>query len=587
MTSLAAAPLDFIADSNIADSNTPSAKILAQDPEKKAWYKRMLTSEFAKSAAIGAGVTTVLKLGVSLTGAGAVVTGITVATGKTLIIDVGGDVLKARKENDLTTAQALKKIFVTDVRNAYTAEARAQKYAETLARLQEAAEKRAEKKGIELREDGFANRYRNARASMSTIFNDQVAPYKYTKKLGINLAGAVGGAYLAHTLTENMPAISGFFARARDFVAPYIKPITDGAIGRFFSKATELVGKGMSTVAKNAGPLLSSIGSKLQNAGSLLSKGASAAAGVFVSTAHAAPLENASGTDTLAGGAQADGLQTAETPAADAAPAADATPVAPVEAAAPAPQYTEYKVQPRDTLTRIAYRNNMSLARLLEANPALQENPGRIIAGKTIVKIPVIEVAAAPAPVAVPDVAVPVRPTEYKVVYGDTLGKLATRFGVSTQQLAEANGITNVNRIIEGRTIKIPALDAATAAVAPEVGSTATAPVVARPTLRVIDNCSFSANNETFQRVACGNDNVTQIQPGERLSFTVYGPNGSVETVTRTFNASAPEAVAKSEFINGVMPAVLNDLEKRGFMNARNLNVIARTDAGSPAVGMP
>ena len=47
--------------------------------------------------------------------------------------------------------------------------------------------------------------------------------------------------------------------------------------------------------------------------------------------------------------------------------------------------------------------------------------------------------------------------TTYTVVAGDTLGRIATRFGVTVGSLAQANGIMNVNVISVGQVLTIPA----------------------------------------------------------------------------------------------------------------------------------
>ncbi len=50
----------------------------------------------------------------------------------------------------------------------------------------------------------------------------------------------------------------------------------------------------------------------------------------------------------------------------------------------------------------------------------------------------------------------------YTVRSGDTLSRIASRFGVSVQAIAQANGITNVNLIRVNQVLQIPALPPAT-----------------------------------------------------------------------------------------------------------------------------
>ena len=47
-------------------------------------------------------------------------------------------------------------------------------------------------------------------------------------------------------------------------------------------------------------------------------------------------------------------------------------------------------------------------------------------------------------------------PPTYQIQKGDTLGKIAKRFGITTAELKLANGITNANHIEIGQTLVIP-----------------------------------------------------------------------------------------------------------------------------------
>jgi LysM repeat protein len=72
--------------------------------------------------------------------------------------------------------------------------------------------------------------------------------------------------------------------------------------------------------------------------------------------------------------------------------------------------------------------------------------------------------APASAPVAAPKVApadaepqaAPSTPSSYVLKIGDNLTRLADRFGTSVEELLEANGMANANRIYAGQTIAIP-----------------------------------------------------------------------------------------------------------------------------------
>ena len=74
----------------------------------------------------------------------------------------------------------------------------------------------------------------------------------------------------------------------------------------------------------------------------------------------------------------------------------------------------------------------------------------------------------------IPDTpAQPAGDTVYTVVKGDTLSKIAAKYGTTVQALAKYNGITNVNLIHVGQTIRIPgAGSSSTTAPAPATPST-------------------------------------------------------------------------------------------------------------------
>jgi LysM repeat protein len=64
--------------------------------------------------------------------------------------------------------------------------------------------------------------------------------------------------------------------------------------------------------------------------------------------------------------------------------------------------------------------------------------------------------SASPTPVSSPKPSTTAKPKTYTVVAGDLLSKIATRFGVSTTALMQANKITNANLIKVGQVLVIP-----------------------------------------------------------------------------------------------------------------------------------
>lgn len=93
-----------------------------------------------------------------------------------------------------------------------------------------------------------------------------------------------------------------------------------------------------------------------------------------------------------------------------------------------------------DTLSRLARNNGTNVAGLQEVNA--MGNRTRIYVGERLC----VRFAAAHNP----------EMTTYVVQRGDTLTRIARRFGVNMQVLAEVNNITNPNRIYVGQTLVIP-----------------------------------------------------------------------------------------------------------------------------------
>jgi LysM repeat protein len=115
-----------------------------------------------------------------------------------------------------------------------------------------------------------------------------------------------------------------------------------------------------------------------------------------------------------------------------------------------------YVVQRGDTLFRIAINHGLTLGELARANHIV--NPDVIYAGQVLV-IPDGESEiddSLPEDVATGE---EVSSGTYVIQKGDTLFRIALRFGVSTQALAQANGIVNPSYIYAGQTLIIPGSD--------------------------------------------------------------------------------------------------------------------------------
>lgn len=110
-----------------------------------------------------------------------------------------------------------------------------------------------------------------------------------------------------------------------------------------------------------------------------------------------------------------------------------------VPAAPPSEEtYTEYVVQPGDTLFSIAQRFGVDVDELAQLNGIT--DPGLIYVGQRL---------------RIPAGAKPARAL-YQVQPGDTLSSIAQRFGVTLEALMEANGITDPDQIYAGQILRIP-----------------------------------------------------------------------------------------------------------------------------------
>jgi len=135
------------------------------------------------------------------------------------------------------------------------------------------------------------------------------------------------------------------------------------------------------------------------------------------------------------------------------APAAPApttpAPAAPAPAApAPAAPATTYKVAPGDSLSGIAARFGTTTRNLMSINGIVDANRIRIGQVLTIAGAAAAAAPAAPASTSGPT-------TSYKVVPGDTLSGIASRFGTTSRNLMALNGITNANFLRIGQVLRL------------------------------------------------------------------------------------------------------------------------------------
>ena len=115
---------------------------------------------------------------------------------------------------------------------------------------------------------------------------------------------------------------------------------------------------------------------------------------------------------------------------------------------APAAPATTYTVVARDTLSGIAARFGTTTRNLMSINGIADANRIRIGQVLTIAGAAAVAAPAAPASTSGPT-------TSYKVVAGDTLSGIASRFGTTSRNLMALNGITNANFLRIGQVLRL------------------------------------------------------------------------------------------------------------------------------------
>lgn len=141
-----------------------------------------------------------------------------------------------------------------------------------------------------------------------------------------------------------------------------------------------------------------------------------------------------------------------------------------------------YVVKKGDMLSKIAVRHGVSAREIAELNNL--KNMNDIRAGQKLLLPAYARSEKAPAkPAAAKPAAGTVSGDTYVVAAGDSLSKIAARFGVKTADLAAANSITNPNSIRVGQKLVVPKKASASAA-APKPSAVEVAPVEAIPALQ-------------------------------------------------------------------------------------------------------
>ncbi len=148
-------------------------------------------------------------------------------------------------------------------------------------------------------------------------------------------------------------------------------------------------------------------------------------------------------------------------------------------AASHAQSANTYTVQPGDNLYRIALKFGTTVAAIQQANGIAN---GNLIFVGQVLQIPTGSAPVPPTSVPGSATAVPQQPPSgqtgaYVVQPGDTLGKIAARFGTTVAAIAQANNIVNVNLIFVGQVLQISGAPAQQPGGSPQAGGPAPQPL--------------------------------------------------------------------------------------------------------------
>lgn len=206
--------------------------------------------------------------------------------------------------------------------------------------------------------------------------------------------------------------------------------------------------------------------------------------------------------------------------------------------------YGSYTVQPGNTLSGIAAQYHTTVANLVAMNHL--SNPNALQVGQ------VLQVGGAPSQAASTAPATHQSSTSYTVQPGNTLGQIASQFGLSWQTLAAANHLSNPNALQVGEVLSIPASATAGASVPVASAPVSFGQAVSRTALSYLGvpyvwggtspagfDCSglvqyvFGRNGVAIPRTSYAQYAAStkiaksQLAPGDLVFFSASGPGAS------------------------------------------------------------
>lgn len=192
---------------------------------------------------------------------------------------------------------------------------------------------------------------------------------------------------------------------------------------------------------------------------------------------------------------------------------------------------TVHIVQPGETLFRIGLRYGVGMDVIAQANNI--SNLSHIYSGQRLTIPDMSE--------AVENPLIAAEPIHHVIQPGETLASIANKYGLTVQQLAQLNNITNPDRILRGDTLTVFATTSETAAPAAEVET------AVQPETEVIVN---------------GTSYV--VQPGETLAMIAQRNGITWPAIVQANNISDPNRVQAGQTI--IIPAA-NSITDLGIIN--------------------